>query len=404
MRNQKVSNFKGLKYFKSKKYFRVFRKMFKNIENNVKIKSLFEVENKLKNDDSYPLFNEISSENEFKEKKWKTITNALNQEIYLDFSCNIIKTKEEAEFILSYLSYSYIKKFCQENYNKLKQISKEKYISIKSLKDIYLDLCSKYLNNKSLVNRSRNIKSNLEIRKSVFTQESKNVNTISNNNTTSNTRYNRASLFITEKFTSIICKRDSFHIKHKRASILEKYNAINVKKEEDNKEGEQDKLELNYFSRNQLPVGHITNKFIGPTDEKSILSKHRKLLISFKLRQNALNYLKEKKINMKLKMPLNQENTYQNKTNEKPSKSSRKSKINHLTFPSLKSCGSSSSFNSNHNKLKIINNYPATTRNKINKFIPRFFSAKRRIEKNNKNKVSKSTTKNYFSKMDMFYY
>ena len=118
------------------------------------------------------------------------------------------------------------------------------------------------------------------------TTNQKEIINIENDNNNENKYKNRSSLFITEKFTSIFYKRDSLKLKYKRASIMEKYNAIKNVNEEEEKENEDEitnKFELNYLTRNNLPVGHITNKFIGPTDEKSILSKHRKLLINFKL-------------------------------------------------------------------------------------------------------------------------
>ena len=109
-------------------------------------------------------------------------------------------------------------------------------------------------------------------------------------------------------------KRDSLKLKHKRASIFEKYDAIKNENEEEEKKNEDEytnKFELNYLTRNTFPIGHITNKFTN---------KHRKLLISSKLRENALNYLKEKKINSnKMKSPLIEEK----KVNEKISKSEK---------------------------------------------------------------------------------
>ena len=398
MPNIKDIKLKGVKYFASKKYFSIFKKIFNNIENDITIKTLFQVTNKVKINESLPTFSESSTQIEEKENKWKKILNEIEKEINLDISGNIQKTKIDAEYIISSLSYKYIKNFCHEVYNKLRQLSKVNKINIKTLKNIYINLCIKNNNNKKKNIYSRNKKSSLE--NLPLSQGNNKINEI---NIENDNKY-RSSLFITEKFTSIFYKRDSLKLKHKRASILEKYNAIKNVNEEEEKENEDEitnKFELNYLTRNNLPVGHITNKFIGPTDEKSILSKHRKLLINFKLRENALNYLKEKKLNSnKLKSPLIEEK----KVNEKISKSEMKVKNNsNLNFPSLNSCGSSSSLKI-INQKQIINTLSGTTRyQKNSRYFPKLLSSKRR---NEKKKISKSTSKitqNFFSKMDMFY-
>ena len=90
--------------------------------------------------------------------------------------------------------------------------------------------------------------------------------------------------------------------------------------------------------------------------------------------------------------------------NEKISKSEMKVKNNsNLNFPSLNSCGSSSSLKI-INQKQIINTLSGTTRyQKNSRYFPKLLSSKRR---NEKKKISKSTSKitqNFFSKMDMFY-
>ena len=75
---------------------------------------------------------------------------------------------------------------------------------------------------------------------------------------------------------------------------------------------------------------------------------------------------------------------------------------NNFHFPSLKSCGSSSSLK-DFNKKPIINTFSGK-RKKKSRYIPKLFYTKRR---NEKHKISKNTgkiTQNFFSKMDMFYY
>ena len=98
------------------------------------------------------------------------------------------------------------------------------------------------------------------------TTNQKEIINIENDNNNENKYKNRSSLFITEKFISMFYKRDSLKLKHKRASIFEKINAIKNVNEEEEKENEDEytnKFELNYLTRNTLPIGHITNKFIG---------------------------------------------------------------------------------------------------------------------------------------------
>ena len=78
---------------------------------------------------------------------------------------------------------------------------------------------------------------------------------------------------------------------------MEKYNAIKNVNEEEEKENEDEytnKFELNYLTRNTLPIGHITNKFIGPTDEKSIINGNRlttPAMLDYLEVKNLLDYI-----------------------------------------------------------------------------------------------------------------
>ena len=63
----------------------------------------------------------------------------------------------------------------------------------------------------------------------------KEIINIENDNNNENKYKNRSSLFITEKFISMFYKRDSLKLKHKRASIFEKYDAIKNENEEEEK-------------------------------------------------------------------------------------------------------------------------------------------------------------------------
>lgn len=378
---QKLKNvqFNGIKYFKCKKYFKIFHKIFNNIGIETKYKTLYEVLNKKINDDNIIISNNISR----KEEKniinnWQKLKNSIDKIIYLDFSCNLLPSKFGSEYTMSYLAYKYIKKFCQENFNKLKNISKIHKIKVQTLKTLYLNICMKYCDNKNLPSKN---KLNIELKK-VISKESNKTNM---NNKNKIKIRNRSSLYITDNFSSIICKKENFIQKKQRAIIYEKYNAI--KNQENEIEEDNEKLEINYLIKNQLPIGHITNKFIGPTDENSIMNKHRKLLIDFKLRENAIIHSRNKS------------------NHEKISKSLTKIKYNnHLNFPSLKFSNSSNSFGKN-----IMINTARTFKTNDNYFkeIPRLLS-----EKNKKKKIlhikkeSKSPSKiniNYFSKMDMFY-
>jgi hypothetical protein len=58
MQDVKNVKLKGVKYFTSKKYFNIFKKIFNNIENDITIKKLFQVPNKEKINESLPTFSE----------------------------------------------------------------------------------------------------------------------------------------------------------------------------------------------------------------------------------------------------------------------------------------------------------------------------------------------------------
>ena len=386
-------NMKGIKYFKCKKYANIFYQIFNNIENDITIKSLIEVQNKRIKDESFiPLFE--NSKEDDKKNKWKQIKNAMDKKLYLDYNCKIQKSKENAEYTISYLEYKYIKYFSHDSFNKLKHVSKSFNIHIVSLKTIYLNQCMKYCDKNFL--RSRNIKSNLDLKKNALSQD--NNNTKNNNYLNKYKKKNRPSLYITEKFTTIISKKENLIKKKKRASIIEKYNAIKDKKNEPIDENEEE-LELLYISKNTLPKGHITNKYIGPTDEKSVMNKHKKLLIDLKLRENTRQYLEEKK-NNKSKKKIVEKNL-----NEKIINSSIKIKNNNLGLPSLKISFSLNSFIGL--KGNTITSTSRTTKNLKNySFIPREIFSERTKRKKFIINFSKSTekiTKNYFSKKDMFY-
>ena len=386
-------NMKGIKYFKCKKYANIFYQIFNNIENDITIKSLIEVPNKrIKDENFIPLFE--NSKEDDKKNKWKQIKNAMDKKLYLDYNCKIQKSKENAEYTISYLEYKYIKYFSHDSFNKLKHVSKSFNIHIVSLKTIYLNQCMKYCDKNFL--RSRNIKSNLDLKKNALSQD--NNNTKNNNYLNKYKKKNRPSLYITEKFTTIISKKENLIKKKKRASIIEKYNAIKDKKNEPIDENEEE-LELLYISKNTLPKGHITNKYIGPTDEKSVMNKHKKLLIDLKLRENTRQYLEEKK-NNKSKKKIVEKNL-----NEKIIHSSIKIKNNNLGLPSLKISFSLNSFIGL--KGNTITSTSRTTKNLKNySFIPREIFSERTKRKKFIINFSKSTekiTKNYFSKKDMFY-
>ena len=162
----------------------------------------------------------------------------------------------------------------------------------------------------------------------------------------------RASLYITEKFTSIICEKDKLEKNKTRASILEKYNALKNLTNELNdvlkiQEEKDNKLELKYFLKTGRPIGYITDKFIGPTDEKSLIMKQRKIFIHHKLRENAINHVEEKKtstINSQNNFVVNdiKKSNFNAFTNFNKGK---KIKIrNHYNLPSLNTYYSSGSF------------------------------------------------------------
>ena len=92
------------------------------------------------------------------------------------------------------------------------------------------------------------------------------------------------------------------------------------------------------------PIGYITEKFIGPTDEKSLIMKQRKIFISHKLRENVLNHNEEKKNTLNVNSHTTILSNDLKKISLKNFKTFHNGKLNNHKISSLKTCYSINSF------------------------------------------------------------
>ena len=381
-------NFKGVTFFKSKKYFNIFHSIFYDIKNTKKIFKLFECTNSKRTINYFPLRDKNIK------GYWLNIFKSFDTPIYLDFSYKKVDSFKNAEYITNALLYKYIQHFCYVNINRLKIIAIKERKSLTTIKSIYINICARLSNNADLI--PKNIIKNGKID---YISLSKAKNKI-----------DRASLYITEKFTSIICEKDKLEKNKTRASILEKYNALKNLTNELNdvlkiQEEKDNKLELKYFLKTGRPIGYITDKFIGPTDEKSLIMKQRKIFIHHKLRENAINHVEEKKtstINSQNNFVVNdiKKSNFNAFTNFNKGK---KIKIrNHYNLPSLNTYYSSGSFLVGLNKKQNLSKN-MSTKNIKNSHMSFMDIQKKKLRLKTSKSSSKINKMYYISKRDLFY-
>ena len=186
MEEQDNINFKEIKFFKSKKYFNIFHQIFFDTKNNKKVFKLFERTTTKNNKNYFPL--KETNKNGY----WFHIYKYINTPVYLDISYKKVDSKNNSEYIINEFSYKYIQQFCRKIINKLKLISITEGKNLYNLKILYIKICAKLCNNKRL--SSRNIMKNGKIDYIALSIDNTKLGKIE-----------RASLYITEKFTSIIC-------------------------------------------------------------------------------------------------------------------------------------------------------------------------------------------------------
>ena len=381
-------NFRGVVFFKSKKYFNIFHKIFYDITNTKRIFKLYECTNSKRTINYFPL------KEKNKNGYWINIFKSFDTPIYLDFSYKKVDSIKNAEYITNELLYKYIQYFCYVNLNRLKVIAVKQRKSLKTIKSIYINICARLSNNENLTPKK-------------IIKNGK-IDYISLSN--SKKKMERASLYITEKFTSIICEKDKLEKNKTRASILEKYNALKNLTNELNdvlkiQEEKDNKLELKYFIKTGRPIGYITDKFIGPTDEKSLIMKQRKIFIHHKLRENAINHIEEKKsstINSQTNFVVNdiKKSNFNSFANFNKGK---KIKIrNRYNLPSINTCYSNGFF------LIGLNKKSNLSKNMSTKNIKNSHMSFGDIQKRNlKLKTSKSSSKInkmfFITKSDLFY-
>ena len=263
-----------------------------------------------------------------------------------------------------------------------------------NLKILYIKICAKLCNNKRL--NSRNIMKNGKIDYIALSIDNSKLG-----------KLERASLYITEKFTSIICDQKNLLKSKTRTNILEKYNALKNLTNEmnqviNNKEDEKsDKLELKYFLKTGRPIGYITEKFIGPTDEKSLIMKQRKIFISHKLRENVLNHNEEKKNTLNVNSHTTILSNDLKKISLKNFKTFHNGKLNNHKISSLKTCYSINSFLIGLKKPHLSKNL--SSRNIKGKYLNYEILKKNNIRSKSSKSFSRIDKIFFITKRDLFY-
>ena len=388
MEEQYNINFKGIQFFNSKKYFNVFHQIFFDTKSNKKVFKLFERTITKNNKNYFPL--KETNKNGY----WFHIYKYINTPVYLDISYKKVDSKNNSEYIINEFSYKYIQQFCRKIINKLKLISITEGKNLYNLKILYIKICAKLCNNKRL--NSRNIMKNGKIDYIALSIDNSKLG-----------KLERASLYITEKFTSIICDQKNLLKSKTRTNILEKYNALKNLTNEmnqviNNKEDEKsDKLELKYFLKTGRPIGYITEKFIGPTDEKSLIMKQRKIFISHKLRENVLNHNEEKKNTLNVNSHTTILSNDLKKISLKNFKTFHNGKLNNHKISSLKTCYSINSFLIGLKKPHLSKNL--SSRNIQGKYLNYEILTKHNIRSKSSKSFSRIDKIFFITKRDLFY-
>jgi hypothetical protein len=388
MEEQYNINLKGIKFFNSKKYFNVFHQIFFDTKSNKKVFKLFERTITKNNKNYFPL--KETNKNGY----WFHIYKYINTPVYLDISYKKVDSKNNSEYIINEFSYKYIQQFCRKIINKLKLISITEGKNLYNIKILYIKICAKLCNNKRL--NSRNIMKNGKIDYIALSIDNSKLG-----------KLERASLYITEKFTSIICDQKNLLKSKTRTNILEKYNALKNLTNEmnqviNNKEDEKsDKLELKYFLKTGRPIGYITEKFIGPTDEKSLIMKQRKIFISHKLRENVLNHNEEKKNTLNVNSHTTILSNDLKKISLKNFKTFHNGKFNNHKISSLKTCYSFNSFLIGLKKPHLSKNL--SSRNIKGKYLNYEILKKNNIRSKSSKSFSRIDKIFFITKRDLFY-
>ena len=383
----------GLRIFKSPEYYKLFEKILIKIDyKKEKISSLYELIN-LKH---------------FKKKKfsvkktWNIITKAILTTIYLNKDCQQT-SKEESYIKTNLFAYKYIYKYCKEMMIKINLISIKNRINLKRIRNEYLNLCLTEC--EKIAKRSLKSKEHLryhELIKRIISQSKKEKNKI------------KSSVLVTNNFKVLIGKRESIIKKKIQFNLMEHLHFVK-RKETENLSEEQ--KEINFIAENNLPKGHFTEKFIGPTDIDGVYQKYLDLQCNNLKKKIKINRNKKRKIYISPVQNSNsssQQNSFPVLTTCFSSDTLKKKKysfikFNNYNFIKIKkknaniNCSLSKSnvksFDNKNDKIEIYknNNYRLCKSN-----IKSFYNKHKKIDiyKNNNYSLSKSNVKSFDNKQN----
>ena len=383
----------GLRIFKSPEYYKLFEKILIKIDyKKEKISSLYELIN-LKH----------YKKKKFSVKKtWNIITKSILTTIYLSKDCQQI-SKEESYIKTNLFAYKYIYKYCKEMMIKINLISIKNRINLKRIRNEYLNLCLTEC--EKIAKRSLKSKEHLryhELIKRIISQSKKEKNKI------------KSSVLVTNNFKVLIGKRESIIKKKIQFNLMEHLHFVK-RKETENLSEEQ--KEINFIAENNLPKGHFTEKFIGPTDIDGVYQKYLDLQCNNLKKKIKINRNKKRKIYISPLQNSNsssQQNSFPVLTTCFSSDTLKKkkysvTKFNDCNFIRIKkknaniNCSLSKSnvksFDNKNDKIEIYknNNYRLCKSN-----IKSFYNKHNKIDiyKNNNYSLSKSNVKSFDNKQN----
>jgi hypothetical protein len=389
----------GLRIFKSPEYYKLFEKILIKIDyKKEKISSLYELIN----------LKYYKKKNFSVNKTWNIITKAIYTTIYLNKDCQQT-SKEESHIKTNLFVYKYIYYFCKVMMIKINIISIQNRVTLKRIRNEYLNLCLTEC--EKIGKRSLKSKEHLryhELIKRIISQSKKEKNKI------------KSSVFVTNNFKVLIGKRESIIKKKIQFNLMEHLHLVK-RKETENLSEEQ--KEINFIAENNLPKGHFTEKFIGPTDIDGVYQKYLDLQCNNLKKKIKINRNKKRKIYISPLQNSNsssQQNSFPVLTTCFSSDTLKKkkpsfSKFNNYNLIRIKkktgnnnyslSKSNVKSFDNKINKIDISNSKNDLGISKIDNFISKIDIYKKSFSsrKNDIRKKNLLLNKFLFSKSDMFY-
>ena len=310
----KKIDFSGLRIFKSPENYKLFEKMLVKIDyKKEKISSLYELIN----------LKYYKKKNFSVKKTWNIITKAIYTTIYLNKDCQQT-SKEESHIKTNLFVYKYIYYFCKVMMIKINIISIQNRVTLKRIRNEYLNLCLTEC--EKIGKRSLKSKEHLryhELIKRIISQSKKEKNKM------------KSSVLVTNNFKVLIGKRESIIKKKIQFNLMEHLHLVK-RKETENLSEEQ--KEINFITENNLPKGHFTEKFIGPTDIEGVYQK----------------YLDLQSLSLKKKIKINRNKNWKiyNSHFQNSNSSSQQN-----SFPVLTTCFSSDTVKKKKPSFSKYNNY-----------------------------------------------